>query len=144
MKAFQAYKIGRTFIIRMEKGDLLREAIADFVKKEGIENAVILSGIATFDEAHLQMTTTLDYPIRYHVHHLREPLELAGLDGTIIHFEPHLHGVISNAEQTWAGHLLDGCRILYLAEIVIQELLCQKLIRRANQNGVNLITESVE
>ncbi len=144
MKVFQADTTGRTFIIRMEKGDLLKEAIADFVKKEGIENAVILSGIATFDEAHLQMTTTFDYPIRYCVNHLREPMELAGLDGTIIHFEPHLHGVISNARQTWAGHLLDGCRILYLAEIVIQELLCHRLVRRADQNGVNLITESEE
>ncbi len=144
MKAFQAEETGRTFIIRMERGDLLKEAITDFVKKVGIENAVILSGIATFDEAHLQMTTTLDYPIRYYVHHLDEPLELAGLGGTIINFEPHLHGVISNAEKTWSGHLLEGCRILYLAEIVIQELLCHKLVRRADQNGVNLITDCEE
>lgn len=144
MKYFTSEKVGRTFIIRLEKGDLLRESITKLVQKEGVENAVIISGIATFDEAHLQMTTTFGYPIEYHVHHLKEPLELASLDGTVINFVPHLHSVISNPEHTWAGHLLDGCRILYLAEIVIQELSCNNLMRKVNENGVFLISGKEE
>ncbi len=142
MKSFVSEKIGRTFVIRLEKGDLLRESIGKLVKEEGVSNAIVTSGIATFDEAHLQMTTTFGYPIEYHVHHLNEPLELANLDGTIINFEPHLHGVISNPERSWAGHILDGCRILYLAEIVVQELICDNLIRKADKNGVFLISEN--
>ncbi len=141
MKSFVSEKVGRTFIIRLEKGDLLRESIEELAKKENINNAVVLSGIATFDKAQLQMTTTYDYPIEYYKHTLEEPLELASLDGTIIDFSPHIHGVIGNAEHTWAGHLLDGCRILYLAEIVIQEIICQDLIRKPDKNGVFLISE---
>jgi predicted DNA-binding protein with PD1-like motif len=141
MKSFGPGNAGRTFIIRLERGDLLRESIADLVRRGGVENAVVVSGIATFDEAHLQMTTTYGYPIEYRVHHLSEPLELASLDGTVIDYEPHIHGVISNPDMTWAGHLLDGCRILYLGEIVIQEICCHDLIRKADENGVSLISE---
>jgi predicted DNA-binding protein with PD1-like motif len=143
MKHFVSQKVGRTFIIRLEKGDLLRESITKLAQTEGVENAVILSGIATFDEVHLKMATTIGFPIEYYIHNLNEPLELASLDGTIINFEPHIHSVISNAEHTWAGHLLDGCRILYLAEIVIQELCCNNLIReeKTNEKGVFLISE---
>lgn len=142
MKSFISEKVGRTFIISLEKGDLLRESIEELTKKEMVKNAVVISGIATFDKAQLQMATTYGFPIEYYVHTLNEPLELASLDGTIIDFTPHIHGVIGNTEHTWAGHLLDGCRILYLAEIVIQELNCQELKRKPNENGVFLISEN--
>ena len=141
MKHFIAEKVGRTFILRMERGDLLKEVVGGLCKKEHISNAVVLSGIATFDEANLQMTNTTGYPIGYDIHNLCEPLELASLDGTIINGEPHLHGVISNATHTWAGHLLDGCRILYLGEVVLQEVEEVDLIRKADENNVYLIYE---
>ncbi len=130
----------RTFILRMERGDLLREKITELCENEKISNAVIVSGIATFDIVNIQMTNTLDYPIGYDTLKLWEPLELASLDGTIINGEPHIHGVIGNANHTWAGHLLDGCRILYLGEIVIQDLCGIDLIRKPDENNVFLIS----
>ena len=139
MKHFIAQTTGRTFILRMERGDLLREKIFELCKTEKISEAVILSGIATFDIVNVQMSNTSGFPMGYDVHNLHEPLELASLDGTIINGEPHIHGVIGNADQTWAGHLLDGCRILYLGEIVIQELLTDALTRKADKNNVFLI-----
>jgi predicted DNA-binding protein with PD1-like motif len=141
MKYYPAEQIGKTIIISLVRGDLLRESIAEIARKENIANGVVLSGIATFDIANFQMTTTSEYPIGYHVVNLNEPLELVSLDGTIINYEPHIHGVISNKDQTWAGHILDGCRILYLAELVIQEIKTTDLIRRPDENGVFLITE---
>ena len=87
------------------------------------------------------MSTTYGFPMEYHVEHLKEPLELASLNGTIICSEPHIHGVISNATTTWSGHILDGCRILYLGEIVVQELLGNKLKRKPDKDGVMLISE---
>lgn len=142
MKIFTSTQVGRTFIIRMERGDYLRESLIELAKDKGIENAVIISGIATFDEAFFQMATTSSFPIEYHVEHLKEPLELASLDGTIINSEPHLHGVISNHNKTWAGHILDGCRILYLGEIVVQELIGNQLKRKPDKDGVMLISEN--
>jgi len=139
MKYFDAEKTGRTFVLRMERGDLLRETIFDLCQKENINTAVVLSGIATFDIVSMQMTNSSAYPITYDEVSLNEPLELASLDGTIINKHPHLHGTIGNATHTWAGHILDGCRILYLGEIVIQEICNDDLIRKPDENGVNLI-----
>ena len=141
MKHFVAPTVGRTFILRFERGDDLLEVIKELAQKESISNAAVVSGIATFDEVNMHMTTTLDYPIGYHKVHLNEPLELASLDGTIIDSEPHIHGVVSNAYHTWAGHMREGCRILYLGEVVVQELLGCSLTRRADENGVRLIYE---
>ena len=107
--------------------------------KNYIKNAVILSGIATFDIVNMQMTNTLGYPIEYDVHNLTEPLELASLDGTIINSKPHIHGMIGNGTHTWAGHMLNGCRILYLGEVVIQEVPGSDLIRKPDKNNVYLI-----
>lgn len=142
MNYYISKQVGRTFIISMERGDFLREALTELAKREGIKNAAIISGIATFDEANLHMTTTFGYPIDYNEVKLSEPLELASLDGTIINFEPHIHGVISNPTSTWAGHLLDGCRILYLGEVIVQELLGNDLIRKPDENGAFLIREN--
>ncbi len=144
MKYFIAKETGRTFILRMERGDLLREMIAELCQEENIHDAVILSGIATFDIVNIQMSNTVGFPMGYDVLELQEPLELASLDGTFINAESHIHGVIGNANRTWAGHLLDGCRILYLGEIVIQELLCELLIRRADKDNVFLIDKKEE
>lgn len=144
MKYFIAKNTGRTFVLRMERGDLLREKIAELCQNEKVEDAVVLSGISTFDIANIQMSNTVGFPMGYDIHELKEPLELASLDGTIVNGEPHLHGVIGNGNKTWAGHLLNGCRILYLGEVVIQELLCEPLIRIPDEDGVFLISRKGE
>ena len=135
-------QVGRTFILRLERGDYLRESLAELAEKENIKNAVIVSGIATFDEAKIQTATTTGFPMEYRVEHLNEPLELAGLDGTIINGKPHIHGVVSSTAKTWAGHIPDGCRILYLGEVVVQELLGIQLKRKPDKDGVMLIYEN--
>jgi len=139
MKHFISRQIGRTFIIRMERGDYLLESLAELARKEKIKNAVLVCGIATFDEVKIRMATTVGFPLKYTALHLKEPLELASLDGTIINYEPHVHGVVGNTDRTWAGHLSDGCRILYLGEVVVQELLGNDLVRKEDGNGVKLI-----
>ena len=136
-----APQVGRTFILRMERGDYLRETIVELVKTEKIETAVVVSGIATFDEAKMHMVTAYDSPKELHIEHIKGPLELASLDGAIINSEPHIHGVIGNSTTTWAGHILDGCRILYLGEIVVQELLGTQLTRCPDKDGVMQICE---
>lgn len=140
MRYFPLKRVGRTFIIRLERGDCLLESIAEICEREQVFNAIVSSGIATFDEVQMQMTNTDDYPIKYDRITLKQPLELAALDGTVIDKVPHLHAVVSTYENTWAGHVLEGCRILYLGEIVIQELLGADLVRKPDINNVNLIS----
>lgn len=141
MRSFASNKAGRTFILCMERGDFLREQITELCRSNGISNAVVVSGIAALDTVNMQMSNTTGFPIKYDVLRLTGPTELASMDGTIINGEPHIHGVVGKADRTWAGHLLDGCRILYLGEVVIQEIPGIDLVRKPDENGVMLISE---
>lgn len=141
MKHFTFEKTGRTFVLRLEKGDLLREKIIELCALENVTEAVVLSGIAALDIVNIQMSNTKGFPIEYDVINLEEAIELGSLAGTIVNGEPHIHGVFGNGIHSWAGHVLDGCRILYLGEIVIQELIGPKLIRKPNEDGLLLISK---
>ena len=136
MDCFTSKHIGRTFILKLEQGEFLLESIQSLVKDKKISNAVIVSGIATFDQSRLHMISTTDYPIKTYIDEKTGvPLEVVSVDGFIADGEPHIHCTISDRNQAYAGHLLEGCRILYLGEIVLQEILDLNIERRENEKG---------
>lgn len=140
MEHFVSNQVGRTFILKLTQGDDAIHSIKVLVEQEHIENAVIVSGIATFDRSRLHMISTTGYPIEVDIEERKDvPLEVASVDGFICDGEPHVHCVISNKEGAYAGHMLEGCRILYLGEFVIQELLGMQIHRHLTEKGANHI-----
>ena len=121
MRTFEAGPIGRTFVIAFERGDYLLEGINEQIEKNGIRNGVVVSGIGTFDKAIFHRVTTTDEVAVEDFIEIDEPMELSAVQGVIADGFPHLHMVFSDLEKTYSGHLEPGCRILYLAEVVIQE-----------------------
>jgi predicted DNA-binding protein with PD1-like motif len=121
MEYFHTDKPGRVFVLRLDRGDLLLESIQALVDREGIRDGVVLSGIGTLDRSVIHMVTTAGYPPQEHFRTDDAPLELAALQGAIADGSPHLHMVVSDKDRAYAGHLEPGCRVLYLAEVVIQE-----------------------
>ena len=59
MERFVSNQVGRTIVLKLTQGEDLLESIEAAIKAEGIENAVIVSGIATFDRSRLHMISTL-------------------------------------------------------------------------------------
>ena len=142
MERFISDQVGRTIILKLVQGEDLLESIEALIREEKLENAVIVSGIATFDRSRLQMITTLGYPIETYIDEKTDvPLEVVSVDGFICDGQPHIHATISDRNQAYAGHVLKGCRILYLGEIVIQELLGLHIHRHLNELGANHIYE---
>jgi hypothetical protein len=47
-----------------------------------------------------------------------------------------LHAVVADSEKAYSGHLENGCRVLYLAEIVIMELKSMDLTRVYNDKHI--------
>ncbi|MCL6614258.1 MAG: DNA-binding protein, partial [Firmicutes bacterium] len=69
------------------------------------------------------------------------PRKPSAIQGLIIDGQPHLHAVVSDRERAYAGHLENGCRVLYLAEIAAMELAGgENLQRRPDERGINKIT----
>lgn len=137
MEYFVTDKIGRIFVLRLDPGDYVLESIYELIKKEGIKDAVVLSGIGTLDECVLHMVTTTDYPPKeYFARWKNKPLELVSIMGIIANGQPHLHAIVSDTEKTYAGHLEKGCRTLYLAEIVLVELKGLNLTRVPDERNI--------
>lgn len=131
---------GRVFAIRLDRGDLILESIIEFVKKEGIKDAVVVSGIGTLDCCTLHMVMTTGIPVVEHFKKWEDkPLELSSVSGIIADGRPHLHAVVSDHMETWSGHLEEGCRVLYLAELVIIELEQSNLTRIPDEDGIFML-----
>jgi predicted DNA-binding protein with PD1-like motif len=129
--------VGRIFLLRLDPGDYVLEGINEMVRKEKIKDAVVISAIGTLDQCVLHMVTTTGYPPKEFFRRWREkPLELVSIMGIIADGKPHLHGVVSDQEYAYAGHLEEGCRTLYLAEIVIMELKDANLTRIRDEKNI--------
>ncbi len=140
MEYFTSDRTGRTFVVKLVQGDDLLESIESLIREENVENAVVVSGIATFDRSRLHMITTTGYPSDIYIDEKTDvPLEVVSIDGFICDGQPHIHCTISDKDRAYAGHVLKGCRILYLGEIIIQELLGMQIHRHLNEFGVNQI-----
>ena len=137
MDYFLSKEIGRSFILRLDQGDYVLESIRDLISKEDIKEGVVISAIGTLDKCVIHMVTTTDYPAAEHFERWdNKPLELSSIDGIIADGKPHLHIVVSDYKQAYSGHLEEGCRILYLGEIVIIELKSINLTRVLNSKNV--------
>ena len=137
MKSFIAKPGSKLHILRLDAGDDLLDCINDLIEKENIVNGAIVSGIGTFDHCvmHMVMTTSLP-PVENFVKWDNKPLELSSVDGIIANGIPHLHMVVSDHEHAYSGHVEPGCRILYLAEILIMEFEAEGLERKKNDKGI--------
>ena len=123
MESFTAKTSGKVVVLRLDPGDLLLESIQALIQKEGIRDGYIASAIGTLDYCVMHMVMTTGYPpIEYFARWEDKPLELSSIDGIIADGVPHLHMVVADHERAYAGHLEEGCRVLYLAEIVMVEL----------------------
>lgn len=144
MDCFISERRGRTFILKLEQGEYLLESINALIKEKNIANAVIVSGIATFDRSVLHMISTTDYPIQTYIDRRTDvPLEVVSIDGFIADGDPHIHCTISDRHCAYAGHVLEGCRILYLGEIVLEEILDLDIERRLNEKGARHLYKKI-
>ena len=123
MQIFTGNTFGKVHVLRIDRGEYLLESIEDFIAGKNIRNAAAVSAIGTLDYCvmHMVTTTTLP-PVDKFVQWEDKPLEITSINGIIADGSPHLHMTVGDDERAYAGHLEHGCRVLYLAEIVIAEL----------------------
>ena len=142
MQYFEKGQPGRTIVVRLDQGDDVLESITEVISANGIKDGYIASGIGTLDQCVLHMVMTIGYPaVEYFAKWVDTPLELTTISGIIADGVPHLHAVISTDKASVAGHLEPGCRILYLGEVVLQEVLGQPLKRVKNSKNINELVE---
>ena len=142
MKYFGSDAPMKTYVLQLDQGDLLLESIQELIDREHITTGAVIACAGTLDQSTLHMVTTTGYPPNiYFEKRDDEPLELASVQGVIADGVPHLHGVIANTKQAFAGHFEDGCRVLYLAEVVVVSFPGLSLGRVPNEKEILKIVE---
>lgn len=141
MECFVSQTDVRRFIVRLDKDDLMLESILKVIEEYKIRNAVVISGIGTLSDATIHMVTTTTYPaVETFPRWENVPIELSSVSGIIADGQPHLHMVFSDIKGTYGGHMEPGCRILYLGELVIEELPID-LVRRRDEKNILVLSE---
>ncbi len=137
MKCFESEVGGRVLIIRLNKGDLLRESIEEAISAHNIKDGTLVCGYGTLDNCTLHMINRVDvFPAEEDFPTWKNtPFELVSMTGVIADGTPHIHAVVADTNHTFGGHLEPGCRVIYLAEIVIYEHKNLKLTRKPSDWG---------
>ncbi len=120
MNSFLTSIANELIVIRLDRGEDILESVQNVINERNIQNGAVISGIGTVDQCVLHFVTdNRDAKAVLFKEWKDTALEVAGIQGIIANGVPHLHGVISNSEQAWAGHIEPGCRTLFLCEILI-------------------------
>jgi predicted DNA-binding protein with PD1-like motif len=119
MIAIEAPGSVRTMMISFRRGDYIIEELRKLFEKEGVDAALITSGIGSFDlcKMHTISGTHLPPPERYF--ELEGPIEVGSLQGSVAGGEPHIHIVAHDVanDVTYIGHLEEGTRCCFRVEL---------------------------
>lgn len=138
-KYFKGAKVKEVFRLRLDPGDLLLESIQELIRRENITDGAITSGIGTLSECRMHWVTTTTFPSVNKIETIKAPLEVSAIHGIIANGVPHLHMTVSDTNRAIAGHMEEGCRVLYLIEIVIERYEGVALTRRPNKYGTKML-----
>ena len=145
MRIIESSEQPNLIAIGLGPGEKLLESINEAIKANEIRDGVVISGIGTLKRCHLHYVNTTSFPAENHFYVVEEPLEIGSISGIIADNEAHLHMTVGCRDQrTYAGHIEEGCEVLYLAEIFVMKLGGMRLKRRIDPRyGVSLLEEHV-
>jgi len=120
--------------IGIQPGEMLLETIKAALKERNVKNGVVVSGIGTLKSCALHHIEHCDFPPSDRFFTIKKPLELSSISGIIADGEPHLHAVVSYAdEEVYSGHLENNSEVLYVAEVAILVFNNLKMARYADE-----------
>lgn len=122
MKYYSSEGAMKAHVLQFDPGDLLLEGIQEFIAATGLTDGVVVSGIGTLSDTTMHMVTTTTFPaVEVMPTYADLALELVSMQGVVANGTPHIHMMVSDQRSAVGGHLEPGCRVLYLAEVVIWE-----------------------
>jgi hypothetical protein len=100
----------RIVVVRLTYGADVLEGLNRAVAREGIRNAVILSGIGSLTAYHLHSVSNTTFPSENVFYKGEGPWDLTAVNGYVVDGRIHAHVTITNEKQALAGHLEPGTR----------------------------------
>jgi predicted DNA-binding protein with PD1-like motif len=136
---FSGAQIAEVYRIRLDRGDLLLESIQNVIRKYGIADGAVLTAAGSLQECTFHRVKSIAEKPEDEFLTVKEPMEILNINGMIAGGEPHLHLTLSGAKGGYGGHLENGCRVLYRAELTIASFSGTPLARKPNKDGVPVL-----
>jgi len=139
-EVFKGAQIQEVIRIRLDRGDLLLETIQDVVRKNDIQDGAVLTAAGSLQECTYHRVKSMAAKPEDEFLTVKAPIEIQNVNGLIAAGEPHIHLTLSSPDKgVFGGHLENGCKVLYRAEITIAKFSGTKLARKPNPEGVPML-----
>jgi hypothetical protein len=133
-------QITGVYRVLLDRNALLLESILDVIKKNNVQDGEVLVTAGSVSECTYHYVSTTDLRSKNVFKTVKGPFEILNAGGIIAAGEPHIHITLSSPEKgAFGGHLENGCRVLYLAEVTILKYSGQPLTRTLDQNGISML-----
>ena len=136
MNTFHVRNTVDVILLHLGKGDDMLQCLNQAITEHKIKNGAVVSMIGTLDKARYHMIQTTEDDPTNGFYTVEGPIEVAAGQGLIIDGEPHIHICMATPEASYLGHLEEGCRVLYLAEIAIEKYSEEELTRKKDNFGI--------
>lgn len=141
-------KTGRTFIMRLEDGDILHEEIEEFAARHSIKAAtlIVVGGIDKGSILIVGPTESRCEPPVVPMEHVLDDAHEATGSGTIFPNETgtpiiHMHLACGRGANTVTGCIRQGVKVWHVLEVIIQELTDTTAVRKYEvATGFELLT----
>ena len=109
-------------IIRLNPGDDILASLSEAVKKNNIQNAVILSGFGSVNTHHYHVVSTrVNPPVDLFVKD-EKASDIVNVNGCVINGRVHAHIIHSDKDIAFGGHLEPGVHVLTFLTVILGEV----------------------
>jgi uncharacterized protein len=140
-KLFGGAHMDEVYRLRLDRDDLLLEAVLAAVKQHDIQDGAVVTGLGSVQECTYHGVKNLNPTAEQRYVTVKGPTEILNLNGIIAAGEPHLHITLSNFKGAFGGHLEKNCKVLYRAELTIVKFTGTPLARKPNKEGTPVLQE---
>ena len=132
--------IQEIYRVALDPDSLLLESIMSVIKQKNIEDGELVISAGSVKEASYHFVTTTEPNAKNEYKTVKGPFEILGGRGVIAAGQPHVHITFSAPDKgAFGGHLENGTRVLYLAEITFYKFAGPPLARKKNANGIEIL-----
>ena len=107
-----ATKFERIELVRMRPGTDMLEGLNKFIHREGVKNAVILSGIGSVTDYHYHVVSDKNLPPAEEYPKASVAMDLTSLQGYILDGRVHAHMTLADENSVIGGHVEPGTKAL--------------------------------
>jgi len=110
----------RIVVLRIKKDEDLLGGLKAGVLKEGISNAVILSGIGSLTSFHIHAVSNTTFPsTNAFLKGEKHPCDITSVQGYVVDGRIHSHVSLADADKAFGGHLEPGSNIFTYAIVTL-------------------------